>query len=335
VKTAARNWARLLAFVAASISCRAFGAEVRARANLQWHRSAQAEACLDASTLANAVESGLDRTVFGSVQQADLIVKVNLERPDAEHWLAEIDLEDNQGRLLGHRRLHSSGRSCGTINESLALIVSLMVDVTRESLHQAPPVASPLPQPRFQLQPSTVVGPEPSWRANVFVLDSVCVGQPPGLTDGVSLAGEIGPRRTWLVAIRMTAWAPKQVGIDGAGARFWLGSGEVDLCGSERSLPRLDNRLCIGPAIGILGARAIGFDMNRAETSLFTDLILRLSTIWWVSPRFGLHLGLGAGLPLEQREYFGTRADGSRVRLLSRPWLVPLADFGVGMQVGQ
>lgn len=322
-----------------------FAADNRARATLQWHRSEQAEGCLDASALSSAVESGLGRTVFVAPEQADLIVKVNLERPDAEHWLAQIDLQDNTGRGLGHRELSSRGESCTSINESLALIVSLMVDVTRESLQPPPPAppVSPIPPPAPAIAPAPPRPNPPSlttdkakspWRGDLLLLGTTSDGQPHGVLNGISVAAELGPGRFWLMSVRVTAWAPKQTGNGGAGAKFWLGTAEADLCGVLGG-PRLDPTFCVGPEVGALNVKAVGFDVNRAEVSMLVNLVARLSATWWATQSLGLHFGLAAGFPLVQREYYGTAVDGSKDRLVSRPWLVPMADFGIALRLGQ
>jgi hypothetical protein len=260
--------------------------------------------------------------VFVSRERADLLVSVNLTRPDPRHWLAQIDLQDNDGKSLGHRELLSRGESCTSINESLALIVSLMVDVTRERLQQQPP-------------PIARAEAKSLWRSDLLLLGSASVGQPRGLLEGITLAGEFGPRRNWLFAMRATAWAPKQTGDAAAGAKFWVDTAEADLCGAAKSFSRLDHTFCLGPAFGILHTRAAGFDVNRAETSLVADLVARVSATWWGTPFFGVRIGLGAGVPLAQREYYATQSDGSKMRLISRAWLVPSADLGIALRLGQ
>ena len=317
-------------------STSAIAADERASATLEWHRSEQAAECLDASALTTAIEAGLHRTVFVSTDQADLRISVNLDRPDEEQWSADIDLEDRNGKKLGHRELAIRARQCSAIDDSLALVVSLMVDVTRASVRPQLETAKPSPlivsnSSDMEQAPS----PANAWRKNLFLLASARVGQLPGLGRGVSVSGELGPPRGWMVVISASAWAPAQMSVDTSGAKFLLGSAEASFCGATRSHSHGDLSLCIGQQFGLLDSRAFGFDVNRKETAMFYDLTFRARFTWWTTKAFGLHLGLGAGLPLVQNQFFGTRADGSTVSLMSRPLLVPLADFGVGLRFGQ
>ena len=325
-----------LALALLLIANRVVAADERASAALDWNRSAEAAECLDASALATVVEAGLHRTVFVSAAQADLRIKVSLGRSDQEQWSAAIDLEAPNGKKLGHRELTIRAPQCSAMDESLALVVSLMVDVTRESLRPQPAVVQPLPRienkfPQAEQAPSPANG----WHNALFLLGSTRLGQLPGLGRGISVAGELGPPRGWFALVSATIWAPAQMSNDNSGAKFWLGTAEASLCGTTRSHWHNELSLCVGQQIGLLDSRAFGFDVDHKESAIIYDLTLRLRTTWWATSAFGLHLGLGAALPLVQEEFFGTRADGSTVRLMSRPVLVPLADFGVGLRFGQ
>jgi hypothetical protein len=326
------NLALALLFMANRVNA----ADERARATLEWYRSEEAAECLDAPALATAVQAGLNRTVFVSSAQADLRIKVSLGRPAEEQWLADIDLEDPNGKKLGHRELTIRAPQCSAMDESLALVVSLMVDVTRESLRPQPAVVQPLPRIERKLpQAERVPSPADRWHESLFMLGSARIGQLPGLGRGMSVAGELGPPRSWFALISATVWAPAQTSHENSGAKFWLGTAEASLCGTTQSNWHNELSLCVGQQMGLLDSRAYGFDVNRKGSTIFYDLTFRLRMTWWAASALGLHLGLGAGLPLVQNEFFGTRADGSTVRILSRPALVPLADIGVGFRFGQ
>ncbi len=322
----------LVAFLGATSS---FAADERARAALLWQRTAQAEECLEASTLAAAVEGGLHRTVFVPAAQADLIIEVSLDRPTQGQWSAAVDLEDPHGTKLGHRELEIRAPQCSAMDEPLALVVSLMVDVTRESVGAQTGLVQPLPPNGTQLsQNSQEFGPTDAWRKRLYLLGGARIGQLPGLGRGLGVTGELGPARGWLVALGATVWVPAQMHTEASGAKFWLGTAEASLCATPAWHPRHEVSLCLGQQLGWLDSRAFGFDLNRKSSAIIYDLTFRARTTWWATSALGLHLGLGAGIPLIQNDFFGTRSDGSRVPLLSRPGLVPLADFGLGLRFG-
>ena len=305
----------------------------RASAWLEWNRSAEAAECLDGAALSATVEAGLNRTVFVPAERADLRIKVYLDRPEQDQWTAAIDLEDPNGKKLGHRELKTHAPQCSAIEESLASVVSLMVDVTRESVRPKPATIQQVVQAESE---SIAKGPATnhtnSLHESLFILGSARVGQLPGLGRGISVAGELGPPHGWFVLVSATGWAPTQVSEANSGARFTLASADLSLCGAAESSGHFEHSLCVGQQVGWLDSRAFGFDVNQRKSTILYDLTFRVRTTWCASAAFGLHLGLGLGLPLVQNEFFGTLADGSSVTLLTRPLLVPMAEFGFGLR---
>jgi hypothetical protein len=255
---------------------------------------------------------------------------VNLNSREG-NWIAAIDLENRNGSALGHRELAISAQHCSSLEESLALMVSLMVDVTRESLKQ--PASKLAPQARLETPRAT----EPThtsapWRGRAYLLGSLRDGQMPGLGRSITLQGEISSVQDWSASLAVALWAPGQRSEEGLGARFWLGTVEADVCGAIRSNRSSDVSLCAGYQLGILDSRAFGFDVNQHKATLIQDLVMRFRATFWATASFGFHGTLGVGLPLIQDEFFGTRTDGSTVRLMSRPPLIPLADFGMAVR---
>ena len=314
----------------------ALAAGERATATLDWYRSEAAAECLDGATLAARIEAGLHRTVFVPPAQADLVIKVSLNKSESEDWLAAIDLEDPHGRKLGHRELTMHAAQCSAIDESLALVVLLMVDVTRESVQPQPepaqsvPVVAPKPldlKP-FQGEPAGI-------QVGLFLNGSTRLEQPPGLGRGLTLGGELGPARGWLLQFDVTAWAPTQTDAGPPGVKFRLQTVDANICGTGLLRWHTEYLLCVGQQIGYLNSKAFGFDENRTQSSLLYDLTLRAGVTWLATSALGVRLCIGAAIPLVQDEFFGTRADGSTVRLLSRATLVPLADLGISVRFGK
>jgi len=331
--------ARIFALLATSLlAASSSAASERASTFLEWKRSAQASECLDGDRFATAVEKALRRKVFVEVSRADLVISVALDHPAPERWSAAIDLEDRSGKRLGHRELSMRASQCAAIDESLALVVALMVDVSRESVHaQAPvaPVAAEHAKEESLPVPAREKGLRGHWQPMLYLLASARVGQLSGLGRGITMGGELSSPQGWSASISATAWAPAQTSIDDAGAKYRLVTADMNLCAVTRSASRADLSGCLGQQIGWLDSRAFGFDVNRKQSGLVYDLTLRTRMTWWATSMVGLHLGLGAAFPLAQDEFYGRRADGSTVRLMSRPIVVPLADFGLGLRFGQ
>lgn len=331
--------ARVFALLATSFFAAASeAAPERASASLEWKKSAPAAECLDGESLATAVESALHRKVFVDQSLADFVIRVSLDRVATERWSATIDLKDPGGRKLGHRELTVQAAQCSAINESLALMVSLMADVSRESVRAPAPVDAAASK-REKDEPRQVIpreaAPDAHWHKLFYLLGSSRVGQLPGFGRGITLQGELGSPQGWSAFMSATAWAPAETSVEAAGAKYRLLTADTNVCAVTRTEWRANLAWCFGQQLGRLDARAFGFDVNRKQATVLYDLTLRIRMTWWATSVVGLHLGLGAAFPLAQEEFYGTRADGSTVRLMSRPIVVPLADLGLGLRFGQ
>ena len=327
-----------MGFVPAS----AFASTERVLAKLDWHRTEVASECLEASALTAGVEARLQRKVFVLESQADIKIHVSLDAPSPGNWTASIDLDDRNDRPLGHRELTIRGEHCSALDESLALMVVLMVDVTRESVQaeaaEPKPPASSLKQP--DNPPSTP--PELDSRSleisplryRMHLLGSLRNGQQPGIGRGITLKGELSSSEGWSALLSVAIWPSRERSEDGLGARFWLATAEANACGSLASSRSHDISLCAGYQAGLLNSRAFGFEVNDHKETLIQDLTLRFCATWWATASYGLHGTLGVALPLMQDEFFGTRDDGSRLRLLSRAAIIPLADLGISVRFG-
>ncbi len=315
--------------VAVLVMAHSAQAAERARAALEWHAPPDT-GCLDAPGLEKAVEERLHRTVFVSGADADLKVSVSVgAAPGA--WSAEVDLADAKGRSLGHRQLTTRASHCSALDDSLALVVALMVDLRREDVTPPPPEPVRPPPTPIQLPRNTVAPREP-WHAALFVLGRGSVGVLPGIGRGLALAAEIRPPGSWIVGLGVTLWAPAET--DGQpGARFLLSSGELELCGLPWRPPGGELGVCFGQQVGYLQSRALAFEVNRKEQTLLYNLTLQVRGTWWVTPALGLRLGLGAAVPLTRDEFFGTRANGSRVRLFDRAPAASVTELGLGLRL--
>jgi len=90
-------------------------------------------ACSSTGMLTTAVEQRLQRHLFVPPSQADLKVTTTFTRISSD-WVADIDLYSAQGKPLGHRKITSTSRECSGLDDSLALVIALMVDLTKAEL---------------------------------------------------------------------------------------------------------------------------------------------------------------------------------------------------------
>lgn len=101
--------------------------------------------CTSEEELAVAVSDRLGRRalVRGA---AELVVRVRVQ-PEGEGYRAEVALiAAESGELLGTREIASESSDCRMLDDPLAVVLSLMLDVRREDLLPPPPLA-PSPEP--------------------------------------------------------------------------------------------------------------------------------------------------------------------------------------------
>ena len=100
-------------------------------ARLEWNLEAGGATCLDGPSLARAVESRWKRRVFEPTGAADIVVRGRIGPAPNAAWSARIELFDANGAALGSRELTTRAVECSALDDSVALAVGLMLDVTR------------------------------------------------------------------------------------------------------------------------------------------------------------------------------------------------------------
>ena len=111
-------------------------------ATLDVNRAEGAESCLEATALQTAVERRLERSVFVPPGRSAVGVKLHFERRADRTFVAEVELLDRHGTPLGRRELKTRAAHCSALDDSLALVVALLVD-SPEAREQA--AAIPIP----------------------------------------------------------------------------------------------------------------------------------------------------------------------------------------------
>jgi hypothetical protein len=309
-----------------------------ARAHGSEHATAQIETmgarfdCASAESLIATVEQRLQRRVFVATPNADLRVSVEYTGPASE-WAADIDLSTSQGRHLGHRRIASQARQCSSLDDSLALVVALMVDLTRldvQARAKALPVETST-QVRVPALPEVTQG----WAAVLSLNEIATLGQLPRLGFGTELTTDLRRRRAaFSLRIGIAAFLPSSADDrPSSEARFSLYVAELGICTLLAQLPSGEFRLCAGPQIGIERAQGVGYAMSRTTQTTLVQPFAEAESTWWPVPQFGLLFGLGAAMPLIRDRFYATRADGSQV-LLFKPWIVaPFLRAGLCLQL--
>ena len=308
---------------------------------------------MDEPSLARAVEARLQRRAFRNDVPATLSVKVVLARTN-EGWSASLDLRNADGGFLGRRSLVTAAADCSALDESLALVVALLVD--------SPPTAVAAdsePATTSRAQPST--GPEKApatarkndakaasgegstlrlaretpaprapWRLSLAVEGAFALGMLPGFAPGLELG--FGAKAPTLPELRLFAgwFAPREqraAALD-SGARFDALYVGLEVCPLEHEHGAIQWSLCAGQALGRVRAKAFGFDENSSINHLTYAFLARGALQLALASHWALRVGLRAEVPLT-RGAFGYGTPEGRQLLFQPGPVAAVLDLGL------
>jgi hypothetical protein len=110
-------------------------------ARLEWRAPRE---CIPAAELRAAVTTRMERAAFGEeeIEDAELIVRGRVSR-SGDRYGASIVLSTRDGEPLGERSLESDSEDCRSLDDALAVMLSILLNVRREDLpvRAAPPVS--------------------------------------------------------------------------------------------------------------------------------------------------------------------------------------------------
>lgn len=332
-----RGACALVAAAFATVSASpAVAADAHVTARLEWQRAAGAEDCIASDALERGVEARLARSVFVQSGSSDVIVHGAIEPRPGSGFRARLEMVTPSGQSLGTREIETTAPHCSALDDSLALVVALMVDVPPEELPPAElPHAQPPPAPRPAPRPSTPIAvprathaPRAPWRFEADANMALGFGMLPDPAAGIAASLAIEPPSFVLTELEGRFWFPQSVETGGAGADFSLVSVGLFLCPLAFGDP-LTVRVCAGQEVGRIGVSGFGFDHNRDRAPLVYDLGAFLRASLPLTGLLGIQGRLGAAVPFSRDRFVYSAADGSKVELF-RAWLVlAAAELGI------
>jgi hypothetical protein len=340
------------------------GALAKSKSNaatqLQVVKGPNTEHCLDEQRLSRAVETRLRQHVFRTDVPTTLYLKVAITRADGS-WSALLTMHDGAGAFLGRRSLSTAAPDCSALDDSLALVVALLVDSPpppavgesdeASSANASPAEASPTKvatepagatttsdvkpaareeTPLIVLPRDTPAAREP-WRFQLAVAGVGAIGMLPGFAPGLELG--FGAKAPRLPELRLIAgwYAPREQRADEQdwGARFdalYLG---LEVCPFEHERGVTVFTLCAGQAIGRTHVAAFGFDENSTSNHFNYALLARGAVQLALASHWALRLGARIELPLTRGAYsFGT-AEGGQQALYQPSPVAAVLDLGL------
>ena len=315
-------------------------------AQLELRRGPGTERCLDRESLARAVEARLRRPAFRADVPATLRLKIEMARAGSS-WSASLTLHDGAGAFLGRRSLVTEAADCSALDESLALVVALLVDAPPAPA-SAPVLATaeiepatPAPYPdakapaigeaRSIYLPRDTPAPREPWRLRLSGGASGAIGMLPGFAPGAELGfGAKGPR---LPELRLFGgWyverEQRRAGSD-AGARFDVGYLGLEVCPLEHEAGIAEWFLCAGQSLAYLRVAAFGFDENLSSRHLIYSLLVRGGVQMGLTTRWAVRLGIRAELPLTRGAFNYGTSEGQQQDLFRANPIAAVLDLGL------
>ncbi len=301
---------------------------------LDWRRAPGAESCVDRTTIEREVEARLGRHAFVARDRADVVVDARLSPLDAgAGFQADLSLQTTRGQSLGVRDLRTPSADCAQLDESLSLVIALMVDIPRADLPPLPPVEAPPPAAPRRTTPIRV--PErrrEPWRVEPRLGGSLAVGLLPGIALGAHAGLALEPPLFWRTEIDGTIWRGADATDGSSGSRFELTTIGLRVCPvATRAALRI--QACVGQRIGWIQAQGFGFDEDRSEKRLFYTVSLLARAGVPIAGPLALQAGMGLDLPVTRDHFTYTRADGSRREIFRMAAVVVEGELGLAIEL--
>jgi hypothetical protein len=297
-------------------------------------RQAGARGCIDRDALAAAVETRLGRNVFVPSADADLRARVTASIAGRGFVLVLI-LQNRSGARIGVRRLTTRARHCSALDDSLALVLALAVDLRRDdprlelqptqsSAPAEPPaaIATPLSIPDDTLPRRLPVVFEPQLGA------ALAFGLLPGARFGADLSLGIEWPHFWPLELGFTLWQSARLGTE-QGLGFSALGYRLAVCPLEASFAPARLRFCAEHDGERIDAHGFGFDRNQPARGLVPLLGARARASLDLEPAF-LSLSGALLVPLLERRYF--YAQGADVTLYDTPSLLGMLSLSIGVR---
>ncbi|HTA90212.1 MAG TPA: hypothetical protein VK745_11570 [Polyangiaceae bacterium] len=346
-------------------ACSARAEEAAAR--LELTKGPGTEQCIDTGALLRSVEFRLQRHAFRPDRPATLYVRIALHRIKADaNWSADISMRDAAGAFLGSRSLITSAAHCSALDDSLALVVALLVDAPPAPVRVEPPgptaatpavpaasSAEPSPagdhatpsvspirppqMPTFPEKMGTITLPRDTparrqpWLFNLSLEGTAAFGVLPDVAPGIELG--LGAKPAIVPELRVFAGLyperAEQHASASSGARFSFANVGLELCPLDRALGAVHWSGCAGQSLGFTRVAAFGFDENTTTGHLSYALLAWTGlTIQFVGS-FAGRLGIRAEAPLERGVFtYGSR-DGSERGLFEPKPVTAVLDAGL------
>jgi hypothetical protein len=280
------------------------------------------------------VESRLGRNVIVPEPQATLRVRGRVERRDAGGFRATLSLRDGEGRPLGTRRVSSESAHCAALDDTLAVVLSLMLDLRGAGLT----IRAEPPDPRETSETrGSGAGAETEakrrWEATMMLGAVAGLGLVPGAGIGGRASVGLEPPGPWSVELEGSLWAPTETGDDHRKGEFLLRYGALSTCLAPVRRDRWRLALCAGVGAGAVRGRGLGLDEPRADEGALAMTMGRLRVGTRLIGPVWLRAGAVAVIPFVRDRFTVQGADGTRTTLHEPAAAAGLLELGLAVRI--
>jgi hypothetical protein len=304
------------------------------RVNLVWER--KDAACLDGEALSSTVERTLERPVFHSPAPASATIVGEILATAPHGFVARVVLHALDGTTLATRELRTDG-DCQRLDESVAVVVTLMVD----GLEEAPsplqiPIAAPRPPPPAPIEPPVPRAAPPAAPPTTLALGIGAGGTNallPSLTPSAIFRGELDIPALVPLSLTTRIYGESSAVVAGSGGTFQAWSAEVAACPTlARSVVRVG--VCAGAGAGDMTATSQGLAGGQTRSrpiafaSITPNVAVRIAGPLW------LRGDVGALVPLFRERWGFLDAGGQFVEVARAGVVAPTAEITLELRPG-
>jgi hypothetical protein len=293
--------------------------------------------CIDAPALSATVERTLGRPVFHGDAPPSARIVGSAGPSGAGAYAAQVTLLGKDGGKLAERSLTTEG-SCDRLDESIAVVISLMVDSVEDV--PTPLLVPPTPprepagvRPIESAHPQKALPQSPPLRASLGLGAGVSHDLLPGTEAYFALRGEIELPSLPPASVSVRQLASADAVAGGAGGRFDAWSGDISVCPTlARGAVRLS--LCLGAGGGVITGSPLGLlGAHSSDRGILYAVATPAAAVRVTGP---LWVRAEAGVPvLFLRDPWGFLDGAGRYVEVYRPGIVaPFASLIVELRPG-
>jgi len=282
------------------------------------------EHCVDAATVAATVEATLGRPVFHGEGLPIAKIVGHASRSSSDEYSVRLALVAVDGALLSERSITTKG-SCKRLDESIAVVIALMIDSVEDRPSELTVPATP---PRDHVAEDVAPLPTamPSRLGVAFGLGGgASLGFLPDLTPFALFRGEAEWPGFPPLVLAMRAHGASEAHLgQAAGGTFDAWSGELSLCPSWRGLT-LRFGLCLGAGAGAVTGAPVGLQAGRTRVRPIVFAVALPSAAVRIAGPFWLRAEGGAMVPILREPWGVDDASGRYVEVYRATVVAPVA----------